>query len=153
MRCLLLSQTGFGNVLCRMKILFSTQREKSRLIPARAGLSGKNGRKKCHDPLVNIINCFLLAGKRERHKLSRCVHSRITISLRILGVLPVSHPGVPLAIIPGSRPGAMELRPNCTARYSNGLSKAGCKPAWTDDASKGCRSRRYLHSSLLIPQV
>ena len=90
---------------------------------------------------------------RERHKPNRCTRSRISTSLRILDVLPVSRPGVPRAIIPGSRPGAMEPRPNCMARSSDGLSKDGCKPGWTGDASKECRSHRYLHSSLLIPQM
>ncbi len=52
-------------------------------------------------------------------------------------MLPVSRPGVPLAIILGSRPGAMERKPNCTAKCSDDLSEDGCKPVWTGDAEVG----------------
>jgi hypothetical protein len=68
---------------------------------------------------------------------------RISNSSRILGVLPVSRPGVPLAIIIGSIPSVMELMPDCMARPSDGLSAAGGRQVGTGDVSKGCSSRMF----------
>ena len=93
--------------------------------------------------LVNITNCSVPAGKRERHKPSRCTRRWISTSLRRLGVLLVSRPGVPLAMIIGSMPSVMELMANCTARLSDGLSADGGKRVWIGDVSKGCSSRLF----------
>src|SRR5579885_2411013 len=46
----------------------------------------------------------------------------------------------------------MDMRPNW-ARCSDDLSAGGCKRVWIGDLSKGCSSRCYLHSFLLIPQM
>ncbi len=91
-------------------------------------------------PRVNTTNYFSAFWKEGQRKPSRCTRKRTLILLRILAVLPVSRPGVPLAIILGSRPGAMERKPNCTAKCSDDLSEDGCKPVWTGDASKGYES-------------
>src|SRR6266700_236940 len=83
----------------------------------------------------------MLAGKRASHKRSSFTPRWTSTSLRILGVLLVSPPNVPLVIIMESTPSVMELMPGFMARPSCGLLEAGERSEGAGDASKECSSR------------
>ena len=92
-------------------------------------------------PHVNITNYFAAFWKEGAAQTEQVYTQKNVDLVEDLGrAAGFTSPASPLAIILGSRPGAMERKPNCTAKCSDDLSEDGCKPVWTGDASKGYES-------------